>query len=240
MDGPDACHVIDSRTRMNFKESDMAKPNIIKLEARERTEFGKGAARRARVAGDIPAVIYAKDLEAPKHILVDSIEFHGVIRNHGVNAVLDIDIEGEPQLSMVKALDQNPLTLDIDHVDLLGIHRDEKVEVEVPVVHEGELAPGDALLMQDADTILVLAPVLSIPEEIVVSVEGLDVGDQIHAAGIKLPEGLELADDPELLVFNIVEPEEDPAGDVDADVEGMGEAELPDEPKAEEAEGGEE
>ncbi|KGF15737.1 50S ribosomal protein L25/general stress protein Ctc [Corynebacterium freneyi] len=213
----------------------MAKPNIVKLEARERTEFGKGAARRARVAGDIPVVIYSKDLDAPKHVLVNSIEFHGVIRNYGVNAVLDLDIDGEPQLSMVKALDQNPLTLDIDHADLLAIHRGEKVEVEVPVVAEGEVAPG-ALLMQDADTILVLAPVLSIPEEIVVSVEGLDVGAQIHAGNVTLPEGLELTDDPELLVFNIVEPEEDPAGDVDADIEGMGDAETPDEPKAEGAE----
>ena len=135
---------------------------------------------------------------------------------------------------MVKALDQNPLTLNIDHADLLGIHRGEKVEVEVPIVHEGELAPGDALLMQDADTILVLAPVLSIPEEIVVSVEGLDVGAQILASDVPLPEGLELTDDPELLIINIVESEEDPAGDVDADVEGMGEDELPDEPKDEE------
>ena len=215
----------------------MAKPNIIKLEARERTEFGKGASRRARVAGDIPVVIYSKDLDAPKHVLVDSIEFHGVIRNYGVNAVLDLDIDGESQLSMVKALDQNPLTLNIDHADLLGIHRGEKVEVEVPIVHEGELAPGDALIMQDADTILVLAPVLSIPEEIVVSVEGLDVGAQILASDVTLPEGLELTDDPELLIINIVESEEDPAGDVDADVEGMGEDELPDAPKAEEGEG---
>ena len=80
---------------------------------------------------------------------------------------------------------------------------------------------------QDADTILVLAPVLSIPEEIVVSVEGLDVGAQILASDVTLPEGLELTDDPELLIINIVESEEDPAGDVDADVEGMGEDELP-------------
>ena len=71
------------------------------------------------------------------------------------------------------------------------------------------------------------------------SVEGLDVGAQILASDIKLPEGLELTDDPELLIINIVESEEDPAGDVDADVEGMGEDELPDEPKDEEGEGGE-
>lgn len=212
----------------------MAKPNITKIEARNRTEFGKGAARRARVAGDIPVVIYGADLESPKHILVDSLEFHSVVRNHGINAVLDVDIEGESQLSMIKAVDQNPLTFNIDHADLLAIHRGEKVEVEVPVVATGEVAPG-ALLMQDAETILVVAPVLSIPEEIEVSVEGAEVGTQVHAGAVELPEGLELADDAELLIFNIVEPEEDPAGDVDADIEGMGEAETPDTPAEEEA-----
>lgn len=211
----------------------MAKPNITKIEARNRTEFGKGAARRARVAGDIPVVIYGADLESPKHILVDSLEFHSVVRNHGINAVLDVDIEGESQLSMIKAVDQNPLTFNIDHADLLAIHRGEKVEVEVPVVATGEVAPG-ALLMQDAETILVVAPVLSIPEEIEVSVEGAEVGTQVHAGAVELPEGLELADDAELLIFNIVEPEEDPAGDVDADIEGMGEAETPDAPAEEE------
>ncbi|ALA67830.1 50S ribosomal protein L25/general stress protein Ctc [Corynebacterium lactis] len=210
----------------------MAKPSITKIEARNRTEFGKGAARRARVAGDIPVVIYGADLESPKHILVDSLEFHAVVRNHGINAVLDVDIEGESQLSMIKAVDQNPLTFNIDHADLLAIHRGEKVEVEVPVVATGEVAPG-ALLMQDAETILVVAPVLSIPEEIEVSVEGAEVGTQVHAGAVELPEGLELADDAELLIFNIVEPEEDPAGDVDADIEGMGEAETPDAPAEE-------
>ena len=212
----------------------MAKPNIIKIDARQRTEFGKGASRRARVAGDIPAVIYGAELETPKHILVDSLEFHASVRHHGSHAVLNINIEGESQLSMIKSVDQNPLTFNIDHADLLAIRRDEKVEVEVPVVATGEVAPG-ALLMQDAETILVTAPVLSIPEEIEVSLEGAEVGTQIHAGSVALPEGLELADDAELLIFNVVEPEEDPAGDVDADIEGMGENELPDAPAADEA-----
>ncbi|MEJ6019982.1 50S ribosomal protein L25/general stress protein Ctc [Corynebacterium sp. H113] len=204
----------------------MAKPNIVKLEARNRTEFGKGAARRARRAGDIPVVIYGADLDAPMHVLVDSIEFHAVLRNYGINAVIDLDIEGESQLSMVKAVDQNALTLDVDHADLLAIHRGEKVEVEVPVVHSGEVAPG-ALLMQDAETILVVAPVLSIPEEIVVDLEGAEVGTQVHAGGVKLPEGLELADDAELLIFNVVEPEEQPAEDEETEEGEAAEGEAP-------------
>lgn len=212
-----------------------SKANIIKVEARERTEFGKGASRRARVAGDIPAVIYGSALDQPRHILLNSIAFHGVVRNHGVNAVMDMDIEGDPQLTMIKALDQNPLTLNIDHVDLLAIRRDEKVEVEIPVISEGELAPGETLLMQDADTILVLAPVLEIPEEIVVSVEGAELGHQVTAADIELPAGLELADDPELLVFNVViaeeeeEPEEDETEGAEAPAEEGAAAEGTDE-----------
>ncbi len=209
----------------------MAKPNIVKLEARNRTEFGKGAARRARRAGDIPVVIYGGDLESPLHVLVDSIDFHAVIRNHGLNAVINLDVEGEIQLSMVKAVDQNPLTLEIDHADLLAIRRGETVEVEVPVTYVGEPAP-DTLVMQDAEVILVEAPVLSIPEEIEVSIEGAEIGTQITAGEISLPEGVKLTDDEELLVINVVEPEEDPAGDVDADIEGMGEDELPDEGEA--------
>lgn len=213
----------------------MVKPNIIKIEARNRTEFGKGAARRARVAGDTPVVIYGADLDAPKHILVDTLDFHAAICNRGVNAVLDANIEGESQLPMVKAADQNSLTFDIDHVNLLIIHRDEKVGVEVPVVPTGELTPG-ALSMQDAETIPVNAPVLVIPEEIEVSVEGAEVGTMVHAGDVTLPEGLVLTDDVDPLIFNIIESEEEPVGDVDADIKGMGEAETPDEPAEEEAE----
>ncbi len=213
----------------------MAKPNIQSMDAQVRTEFGKGAARRARRAGLIPAVIYGGDLEAPLHIAVDQLEFNSIIRHHGVNSIIEFNLEGEKQLSMVKALDQNVLTFEFDHVDLLAIKRGEKVEVEVPVVHVGEPGP-DTLVMQDADTILVLAPVLSIPEEIEVSVEGLEHGTQITAGEIALPEDIELADEADLLIFNLVEPEEDPAGDVDADIEGMGENELPDEEPEEEGE----
>lgn len=123
--------------------------NITNLEALPRHEFGKGASRRLRRAGRIPAVIYGKKLDAPIHISVDSIEFHAVLRNNGTNAIVDLNVDGEKHLTMVKAVDQNVLTLDADHADFLAIRRGEKVEVEVPVVTEGEAAPG-AMLMQDS------------------------------------------------------------------------------------------
>ncbi|AZA13139.1 50S ribosomal protein L25/general stress protein Ctc [Corynebacterium choanae] len=190
----------------------------LALAAQPRNEFGKGAARRARRAGLVPVVIYANEFE-PVHILVDRLEFTAVVRNHGVNAVVEVDIEGDKQLAMIKNLDQNVITFEIDHADLLAIKRGEKVEVDIPVTYEGEIAAG-AMLMQDADTILVEADVLSIPEELVVNVEGLEIGAQITAADIELPEECTLVSDPETLIINVVEPVEEELPEPDSGEEG--------------------
>lgn len=183
--------------------------DAISLSATPRKEFGKGFARRARKAGLVPTVIYASGFE-PIHINVDRIEFTKIVRNHGVNTVVTVDIEGEKQLAMIKHVDQNVLTWEIDHADLLAIKKGEKVEVEVPLVAEGTPAPS-TMVMQETDTIRVLAEVMSIPEEIVVSIDGKAVGDQILASDVALPEGCELVDDADLLMLNFVAPEDNEA-----------------------------
>lgn len=175
------------------------------IEAAVRSEFGKGSARRARVAGQIPAVVYGADVESNLHVTVDHRSFAALVRQEGVNAVLELDIEGQKQLTMIKHIDQNVLTFNIDHLDLLAIKRGEKVEVDVPVIVEGEPAPG-TMWVQDADTIKVEADVLSIPEEFTVSIEGLELGAQITAADIKLEGDTTLVEDPETLIVNIVLP----------------------------------
>lgn len=171
------------------------------LTAAPRDEFGKGFARRLRVAGQIPGVIYSGTTENV-HFSVDRIKFTSIIRNQGVNAIVELDIDGEKHLTMVKHIEQNILTLDIDHLDLLAITRGERVEVEVPVIPEGEVYSG-AMLIQEVDSLLIEADVLEIPEELLVSVEGIEAGNVIHAGDITLPTGVTLADDAELLVFNI-------------------------------------
>ncbi|MFP7366459.1 50S ribosomal protein L25/general stress protein Ctc [Corynebacterium callunae] len=186
------------------------------IEAAVRTEFGKGSARRARVAGQIPAVIYGADVESNLHITVDHRTFAALVRKHGVNAVLQLDIEGEKHLTMVKHIDQNVLTFNIDHVDLLAIKRGEKVEVDVPVVVEGEPAPG-TMVVQDADTIKVEADVLSIPEEFKVTVEGLEFGAQITAGDIELDADTTLVEDPETLIANVVYPEPEESDEDEAE-----------------------
>ncbi|ARU45848.1 50S ribosomal protein L25/general stress protein Ctc [Corynebacterium silvaticum] len=176
--------------------------NYPTISAQPRTEFGKGFARRLRAAGQVPGVIYGADIEAPIHFSVDILELHALLRAHGSNAVLDLDIEGEKHLTMVKHVDQNVLTLNADHVDLLAIKRGEKVEVEVPVALQGETAPGTTLI-QDADTVLVEADVLSIPEEIAFSVKGLEADAKVLAGDLSLPANTTLVADPEFVIATV-------------------------------------
>ena len=186
------------------------------LKAEVRSEFGKGFARRLRAAGKIPGVVYGHAVDV-LHFAVDRLEMTALVRNHGVNAVFELELEGEQHLVMVKHVDQNVLTFNIDHIDLLSIKRGEKVEVEVPVVLEGEPAPG-LMSIQDADVLLVEADVLNIPEEIVVSIEGLEDGTVVTAGEVSLPEGTTLAAEEDTVIVSISEPE------VDEDVEAAAEA----------------
>ena len=178
---------------------------VVKAEARN--EFGKGAARRLRREWKVPGVIYGPNTD-PIHFAVPLLEIETLIRYNGVNAVLELEIDGEQHLTMVKQIEQNVLTLDIDHIDLLSIHRGEKVEVEVPVMLEGEPAPG-MMSVQDADVLLVEADVLNIPEEITVSIEGLENGTVVTAADLTMPEDTTLVADGETVIVSISEPEVD-------------------------------
>ena len=177
------------------------------LKAEVRSEFGKGFARRLRAAGKIPGVVYGHAVDV-LHFAVDRLEMTALVRNHGVNAVFELELEGEQHLVMVKHIDQNVLTFNIDHIDLLSIKRGEKVEVEVPVVLEGEPAPG-LMSIQDADVLLVEADVLNIPEEIAVSIEGLEDGTVVTAGDITLPEGTTLVAEEDTVIVSISEPQVD-------------------------------
>ncbi|MDN8596699.1 50S ribosomal protein L25/general stress protein Ctc [Corynebacterium tuberculostearicum] len=183
----------------------MAQRPVIKAEAR--TEFGKGVARRLRREWKVPGVIYGSHQE-PVHFAVPLLDIQSLVRNNGVNAVLELEIDGEQYLTMVKHVDQNVLTFDIDHVDLLAIKRGEKVEVEVPVTLTGEPAPG-TMHIQDADVLLVEADVLNIPEELEVSIEGLEDGAVITAGDVTMPEDTTLVAEEGTVIVSISLPEVD-------------------------------
>lgn len=177
------------------------------LAAQPRTEFGKGATRRLRREWRVPGVLYGSNTE-PIHFSVDLLELQTMIRYNGLNAVLELEVDGKKHLSMVKNVDQNVLTLDVDHVDLLSIKRGEKVEVEVPVTITGEPAAG-LMFIQDNDVLLVEADVLSIPEEIEVSIEGAEDGTVITAAELDMPGNTTLVAEEDTVIVSVMEPQED-------------------------------
>jgi large subunit ribosomal protein L25 len=204
-----------------------------RIDAETRTEFGKGAARRTRRAGKIPAVLYGHGTD-PQHLSLPELEFKAIVRDQGRNAVLTLNIGGTPQLALTKTVVTHPIRPYIEHVDLLVISRGEKVGVEVPVVVVGDAAPG-TLVTQELNAIQIEADVSNIPENIEVSVEGLVVGTMIQAQQVQLPEGTTLQTDPEILVVNVVAAPTEEQLEAELDTEGAGVVEDAPQSEADEA-----
>lgn len=172
----------------------------VKLTAELRTEFGKGAARRIRRAHKVPAVLYGHGT-APIHISLPGHETLLALRT--ANALLSIEVNGSSQLALPKQVQRDPLKHTIEHVDLVIVRRGEKVTVDVRVQVEGEAAP-DTLIVVDHNSVPVEAEATHIPQQIVVSVEGLPPGTQILARDLQLPAGSSVVDlDPETLIVNV-------------------------------------
>ena len=191
-----------------------------------RTEFGKGTARRARRDGQVPTVLYGHG-EDPRHLNVPARDFAAILRAHGTNAILTLDIEGTEQVALTKSVVVHPIRNYIEHADLLVIKKGEKVTIDVNVIVVGDAAAG-TMVAQDASTISIESDAIHIPEQIEVSVEGLEIGTQILASQLELPKGSTLQADADTLIVNVV------AAPTEADLEEGAEAPAADE-AAEEA-----
>jgi large subunit ribosomal protein L25 len=169
------------------------------LVAQTRTEFGKGAARRIRRAHQIPAVMYGHGT-APVHIALPGHETMLALK--AANALLSIEVDGTTQLALVKDVQRDPIKPVIEHVDLVVVRRGEKVTVDVQIHVTGEAAV-DTVVTVENQTVELEVEATDIPENLEVSVEGLQAGTQIHASDLVLPEGAQLATDPDILVVNV-------------------------------------
>jgi large subunit ribosomal protein L25 len=172
-----------------------------KLAAELRTEFGKGYARRARMANLIPAVIYGHGAD-PIHVTLPAKATTLAVRT--ANALLSLDINGEGHLALVKDVQRDPVKQIIEHIDLLTVRQGEKVTVDVPVHVEGESAPGTVHNLE-LTVVSLEAEATHLPESVVVSIEGRGAGEHIHASDLVLPKGSALLTDAEALVVNISE-----------------------------------
>ena len=172
-----------------------------KLASEVRTEFGKGYARRARMANLIPAVIYGHGAD-PIHITLPAKATTLAVRT--ANALLSLDINGEGHLALVKDVQRDPIKQIIEHIDLLTVRQGEKVTVDVPVHVSGETAPGTVHNLE-LTVVSLEAEATHLPESVEVSIEGRAAGEHIHASDLVLPKGSVLLTDAEALVVNISE-----------------------------------
>ncbi|MEQ7123811.1 50S ribosomal protein L25/general stress protein Ctc [Actinopolymorpha sp. B11F2] len=174
----------------------------VKIKAESRNEFGKGAARRIRRAGLVPAVLYGHG-SAPVHITLPGHELMLALKT--ANALFDVDLGDRSELAIPKQVQRDPIKGFLEHVDLLIVRRGEKVVVSVPVVLVGDAAPG-GLVSLEHTALSVEAEATHIPGQIEVSIADAEIGTQVHASDITLPRGVLLQDDPEVLVVNITAP----------------------------------
>ncbi|MDR1851614.1 MAG: 50S ribosomal protein L25/general stress protein Ctc [Propionibacteriaceae bacterium] len=170
------------------------------LAAPSRTEFGKGAARRTRRAGLVPAVIYGHHME-PLHIALPAHGIQMALRT--ANALLHITIDGkEEHLALPKQVQRNPVSGIIEHADLVFVKKGEKVTVDVPLELK-DRERSDAVVLLDFQTISLEVEATNIPTEIIVDATELEIGDSILASALVLPEGASLAGEPDALIVSV-------------------------------------
>jgi large subunit ribosomal protein L25 len=168
----------------------------LTIVAESRSEFGKGAARRARAAGKIPAVIYGHGTE-PVHVVLPAHQTSLALKH--VNALLTIKFGDKSELVIARDVQRDAVRRTIDHVDLLIVKKGEKIAVEIPIHVVGEPFPGN-IAVQEYMSLHVNAEATSLPEGFEVSVEGLTEGTHITAAQVELPKSAELLTDPEAVL----------------------------------------
>ena len=184
----------------------------IKLKVTRRTDFGKGASRQARRAGQIPAVVYGHGAE-PIHLLLPAQETTLAVRNP--NALLTVVNEaGEEHMVLPKDIQRHPIRQTVDHLDLIEVRRGEKVVVEVPVHVEGELSTAvDAEYVLDYPTVPVEAEATRLPENVLISVEGREPGQHVYATDVQVPAGVTLQLEDEIVIATVSEVVEQDLGD---------------------------
>ena len=199
----------------------------VKIAAETREEFGKGAARRARREGKVPAVLYGHGTDT-RHLSLPGHELMLALKTPNVLIRLE-GLKRGAELALPKAVQRDAVKGFIEHVDLILVRRGEKVTVDVPVTVTGEIVSG-GLLDQQLVQVTVEAEATQIPQAIEVDVSGMDVGAAVHAKDLTLPRGVTLQADPDTLILHVIAPAAAEAGEAAA------EGEVPQAPEAPAAE----
>ena len=172
--------------------------------------------RRLRATGKVPGVVYGLGAD-PQPVSVDWPDLRRVLSTEaGLNALIDLRVDGGTQLSIVKELQRDPVRQTVTHVDFIRIDRDKPIEVEVPIVLEGDteqLEREEGQIDHLLFSLIIMAKPDSIPPQITVDISGLTIGEAVRVGDVRLPEGVTTEVDPEEAIASasimkeIVEPE---------------------------------
>jgi len=194
----------------------------VTIAAESRTEFGKGAARRIRREGRVPAVLYGHGTDT-RHLSLPGHDMMLALKTPNVLLRLE-GLGNGSEIALPKAVQRDPLKGFLEHVDLILVRRGEKVTVEVPIRVTGEIAPGEGMLDQQLVQIPVEAEATNIPQGIDVDVDGMEVGQDVHASDLKLPPGVTLQVEPDALVLHVITRQAEEAPEAEEAAEGAFEA----------------
>jgi large subunit ribosomal protein L25 len=182
----------------------------VTLAVQQRSETGKGPARRLRATGNAPAVLYGQKVE-PIKLAVNVREFRKIIAQSGSNVLFDLQISGGDagsvrRTAIMKERQIRPVDGEIIHLDFLEIVMTEAIEVAVPIRFDGKPVGLDKGGLFQAATRELKVSCLpdDIPNEIVVDISGLDLGHSLHVGEIELPNGVSPAQDPSLALATVV------------------------------------
>lgn len=161
---------------------------------------GSRSTRRLRGEGLVPAVLYGLDQD-PVSVSVIWPELRQALTTEaGVNVVLQLEVDGERHMSILKDIQRHPVRRDVVHVDFLRIDPNKKVTVDVSIVMTGEaleVTQGNGMVDQNLFSLTVDASPTAIPNELEVDISALTIGDSIRVADIALPDGVTTDVDPE-------------------------------------------
>ena len=183
----------------------------LTLPAEARDRAGKGASRALRRDGRVPAVVYGEKKEPLSIHVEEKLLMKMLHTGHFMNSVVMIDFKGKPQRTLPKAVDFHPVTSRPIHVDFLRIGEHTKVHVGVPMRFDNEEeSPGlkkGGVLNVVVHELEIVCDAASIPNEIHIPLDGLEIGDSIHISQVRLPDGVEPANkDEDFTVATIVAP----------------------------------
>jgi large subunit ribosomal protein L25 len=180
-----------------------------KLKAEARAHTGKGAARKIRAGGKVPAVIYGQGVD-PLHVTIDGKElFHLLHTDAGMNVMVDMRVDSDHFLAMPREVQRDHIRGQFIHVDFLRIKRDEKIGVEVPVHLVGEshgVKEGGVIEHHLWNLHLECFP-QDVPTSIDADISGLGINESLKVTDLDIPDRVTLLTSPDEVIVSVVPPQ---------------------------------